>query len=98
MKSGNSIAWQKVNESVKYTLHQCIVKNVHRLSMPVLMKGAGYIGRRMLTMELPGKRKRGRPKRKFMNAVREDTTAEEVTKEDAEERTERRRRIRCGDP
>ena len=52
----------------------------------------------MLTMELPGKRKRGRRKRRFMDAVREDTTAVEVTEEDAEERAEWRRRIRCGDP
>ena len=29
-------------------------------------KDDGYIGRRMLRMELPGKRKRGRPKRMFM--------------------------------
>ena len=32
----------------------------------------GYIARRVLRMELPGKRKRGRPKRRFMDAVRED--------------------------
>ena len=64
----------------------------------VLRKDAGYIGRRRLTMELPGKMKRARPKRRFMDAVREDTTAVEVTEEDAEERTEWRRRIRCGDP
>ena len=64
----------------------------------VLWKDAGYnIGRRMLTMELPGKRERGRPKRRFVDAVREDMTAVEVMEEDAEERTEWRRRIRCGD-
>ena len=61
----------------------------------ILRKDAGYIGRRMLTMELPGKRKRGR---RFMDAVREDITAVEVTEEDSEERTECKRRIRCGDP
>ena len=33
----------------------------------------GYIGRRMPRMELPGRRKRGRHKRRFMDAVREDT-------------------------
>ena len=61
-------------------------------------KDAGCIGRRMLKMELPGKRKRGRHKRRSMDAVREDVTAVEVMEEDAEERTEWRRRIRCGDP
>ena len=33
-----------------------------------------------------------------MDAVREDMTAVEVTEEDADERTEWRRRIRCSDP
>ena len=33
-------------------------------------KDDGYIGRRMLRMELPGKRKRGRPKRRFMDVVK----------------------------
>ena len=60
-------------------------------------KDEGYIGRKMLRMELPGKRKRGSPKRRFMDAVREDMTVVEVTEEDAEDRTEWRWRIHCGD-
>ena len=32
----------------------------------------GYIGRRILRMALPGKRKRGRPKRRFMDVVKEE--------------------------
>ena len=46
----------------------------------------GYIGRRMLMMELPGKRKRGRPKSRFMDAAREDMAVVEVMEEDAEGR------------
>ena len=46
-----------------------------------------HIGRRMLRMELPGKRKRGTPKRRFMDAVREDMAVVEVTEKDAEDRT-----------
>ena len=38
----------------------------------VQRKYDGYIGRRMLRMELPRKWKRRRPKRRFMDAVRED--------------------------
>ena len=34
-------------------------------------KDDGYVGRRMQMMELPGKRKRGTPKRRFMNVVKE---------------------------
>ena len=59
----------------------------------VLMKDAGYIGRRMLTMELPGKRKRGTPKRRFIDAVRQDMTAVDVTEKNAEEIVDWRRRI-----
>ena len=33
------------------------------------MMGYQGIGRRMLRMELPGKRKRGRPKMRFMDVV-----------------------------
>ena len=49
-------------------------------------KDDGYIGRRMLRMELPGKRKRGRPKRRFMDVVKEYMAEVEVTEEDAEAR------------
>ena len=41
----------------------------------------------MLRMELPGKRKRGRTKRRFIDAVKEDTAVVEVTEEDADDRT-----------
>ena len=53
----------------------------------VRRKDDGYMGRRMLRMELPGKRKRGRPRRRFMGAVREDMAVVEVTEEDAHDRT-----------
>ena len=45
-------------------------------------------------MDLPGKRKRGRPKRRFMDVVKEDMAEVEVTEED---RNNWRRKIRCGD-
>ena len=58
----------------------------------------GYIGRRMLRMELQGKRKRGRPKRRFMDVVKEDMAEVEVTEEDTVDRNNWRRKVRCGDP
>ena len=62
----------------------------------VRRKDDGYIGRRMLRMELPGKRKRGRPKRRFMDAVREDMAEIEVMEEDAEVRNTWKLEIRSG--
>ena len=50
----------------------------------------------MLRMELPGKRKRGRPKRRFMDVVKEDMAEVEVTKEDTEDRNNWRWKLRCG--
>ena len=58
----------------------------------------GYIGRRMLMMELPGKRKQGRPKRRFMDVVKEDMAEVEVKEEDADDRSNWRLKICCGDP
>ena len=49
-------------------------------------------------MELPGKRKRGRPKRRFMDVVKEDMAEVEVTDEDTVDRRNWREKIRCGDP
>ena len=64
----------------------------------VRRKYDGYIGRRMMRIELPGKRKRGRPKRRFMDVVKEDMAEVEVTEEDTEDRNNWRWKIRCGDP
>ena len=49
-------------------------------------------------MELPGKMKRGRPTRRFMDVVKEDMAEVEVTEEDTEDGNNSRRKIRCGDP
>ena len=49
-------------------------------------------------MELTGKRKQGRPKRRYMDVVKEDMAVVEVMEEDAEDRTKRRWKICCYDP
>ena len=46
----------------------------------------GYVGRRILEMGISGRRKRGRPKRKFINVVREDMRVLGVTEEEAGDR------------
>ena len=61
-------------------------------------KDDGYIGRRMLKMELAGKRKRGMPKMRCMDVVKEDMAEVEVTEEDTDDRNNWRWKICCGDP
>ena len=64
----------------------------------VLRRDEGYIGQRMLRMGLPGRRKRGRPKRRFLDAVREDMKAVGLTEEDAGDRLKWKQMFCCGDP
>ena len=61
-------------------------------------KDDGYIGRWMLRMELPGKRKRGRSKRRFMDVVKEDMAEVEVTEEDTVDRNNWRRKTAVATP
>ena len=50
----------------------------------------------MLEMELPGRRQRGRPERRFMDAVKEDMQVVGVRVEDTENRVKWKMMIRCG--
>ena len=45
-----------------------------------------YISRRMIRLELPGRKPRGIPKRRFMDVVKEDMKLVGMREEDAEDR------------
>jgi hypothetical protein len=64
----------------------------------VLRRNEEYVGKRVLNMGLPGTRRRGRPKRRFMDVVREDMRELGVTEEDAVNRRVWRQTIRSGNP
>ena len=49
-------------------------------------------------MELPGKRRKGRPKRRFLDVVKEDMKEVGVKEMDIEDRKMWRMMIRCGHP
>ena len=59
---------------------------------------SGYTSRRMLEMELPGRRRRDRPKRRFMDAVKEDMQVVEVRVEHTKNRLKWKAVTRCGNP
>ena len=50
----------------------------------------------MMEMELPGKRKRGRPKRRFVHVVKEDMGKVGAKAADVKDRKVWRMMIRCG--
>ncbi|KAI5105228.1 hypothetical protein C0J45_4900, partial [Silurus meridionalis] len=64
----------------------------------VQRRDMGYIGRRMLRMKPPGRSKRERPRRRFMDVVREDMQVVGLKEEDVEDRVVWRRMIHSGDP
>ena len=64
----------------------------------VMRRDQEYVGRKMMEMELPGKRKRGRPKRRFLDVMKEDMREVVAKKTDVEDRTVWKKMIRCGYP
>ena len=57
-----------------------------------------YVGKRMMEMAVPGIRKRGRPRRRWMNLVREDMERVGIREGDEVDRVKWRLLSRCGDP
>ena len=64
----------------------------------VMRRDKEDVGKKMIEMELPTKRKRGRPKRRFLNLVKEDMGEVGAKETDVEDRTVWRQIIRCGHP
>ena len=64
----------------------------------VMRRDQEYVGRRMMKMELPGRRKRGRPRRIFLDVVKEDVGEVGGKETDVEDRTVWRKIIHCGYP
>ena len=62
----------------------------------VMRRDQEYVGRKMMEMELPGKRRRGRPKRRFLDVVKEDMREVGAKETDVEDRKIWRMMIRCG--
>lgn len=61
-------------------------------------RDAGYAEKRMLTMEIPVKKARGRPKRRFIDVLRVGIRMVSVREADAGDRKRWKRMIHCGHP
>ena len=64
----------------------------------VMRRDQEYVGRKMIEMELPGKRRRVKPKRRFLDVVKEDMGEVGAKKTDVEDKKVWRMMIRCGHP
>ena len=64
----------------------------------VLRREDEYLGKRLMTMEVPWKRRRGRPKRRWLDSIRNDLSDRELAGEDSQDRAKWRRLIRHIDP
>ena len=59
----------------------------------IMRRHQEYVEKKMMEVELPGKRKRGRPKRRFLDAMKEDMGEVGAKETDVENRTAWRRMI-----
>ena len=64
----------------------------------VMRRDQEYVGRKMMEMELPGKRKRGRPKNRFLDVVKEDMGEVGAKETDVKDRKMWRMMIHCRHP
>ena len=64
----------------------------------VMRRDQEYVGRKMMEMKLPGKRRRGTPKRRFLDVVKEDMGEVGAKEMNVEDRKMWRMMIRCGHP
>ena len=97
-----------INEKIRNEYIRSTVK-VERLGMKmregrlrwyghVMRRDQEYVGRKMMEMELLGKRRRGRLKRRFVNVMKEDMGKVIAKETDVEDRKVWRMMICCGHP
>ena len=64
----------------------------------VLRREDEYVGKRVMAMEVPGNRRRGRSKRRWLDSIRNELSQRELSCEDAQDRAKWRRLIGHIDP
>ena len=57
-----------------------------------------YVGKRVMEMEVPGRLNRGRPKRRWMDSIRDDLREKGLTGDEFRDRAEWKRITKNADP
>ena len=87
------------NERIRGTTK---VGEISKKVQEIRLKWYGHVLRRedkrVMAMEVPGKRRRGRPKRRWLDSIRNDLSERELSREDTQDRAKWRRLIRHIDP
>ena len=60
----------------------------------VLRREEEYVGKRVMVVEVPGERRRGRPKWRWLDNNKNDLSERELSREEAQDRVQWRRLIR----
>ena len=61
----------------------------------VLGREEEYVGKRVMVMEVPGERRRRRPKRRWLDNIKNDLSERELSGEEAQDRVKWRRLLKC---
>ena len=91
------------NNYIRGTAHvRCVGEKVREARLRrfghVQRRDSEHISRQMMRLELPGRSSIGRPKRRFMDGVKENLKLDSVREDDAEDRVRWRKMIHCGEP
>ncbi|MCI4385396.1 hypothetical protein PGIGA_G00049960 [Pangasianodon gigas] len=94
---------RKISARIKGKVYKTVVRpamlyGLETVSLRKRQESELEVAELKIHMELPGRRQRGRPKRRYMEVINEDMKLVGASVEDAEDRDRWRVMIRCGDP
>ena len=80
--------------------HACVYVSCAYLQSTaiIILRREEYVGKTVMVMEVPGKRRRGRPKRRWLDNIKNDLSERELSGEQAQYRVKWRCLIRNIDP
>ena len=71
---------------------------MYNIASVILGREDEYVGKSVMGMEVSGKRMRGRPKRKWLDNIKNDLSEKELSGEDVQDWVQWRRLIKNIDP